>query len=243
MDVVGTGGTEGPLHRALAEPQRRHLLAVLDAAAAPLGIEELSGAVGLHANTVRWHLRVLEEAGLVRGEALPPVTGTRARGRPRIGWTAVRRAEPAQEYRLLAALLAGSLAGTEDGPARAEEAGRAWGAFLVDRPEPGHRPDAADATQRLLRLLDHHGFAPDAVAAPVAAQDPAPSLLLRSCPYLELAQAHGSVICAAHRGMVEGALVEIGAPLALSRLVPFAEPGVCRLELEAVPSPAPLPAP
>src|SRR3989337_955761 len=53
------------LHRALSDPSRLRILEVLEEAEAPLDARELGARVGLHFNTVRSHLRVLAEAGLV----------------------------------------------------------------------------------------------------------------------------------------------------------------------------------
>ncbi|MGH7540022.1 MAG: helix-turn-helix domain-containing protein, partial [Gemmatimonadota bacterium] len=71
-------GTE--LHRALSDPSRGRILEVLQEAEAPLDARGLGTRVGLHLNTVRSHLRVLAEAGLVsarREERTRP-------GRPRV---------------------------------------------------------------------------------------------------------------------------------------------------------------
>ena len=98
------------LHRALSDPSRVRILEVLQEAEAPLDARELGARVGLHANTVRSHLRVLAEAGLVSGKR-----EERARpGRPRILYEVA--AEPLDArapagYRLLAQILASSLAG------------------------------------------------------------------------------------------------------------------------------------
>ena len=52
-------------HRALAEPSRARILETLAAAGEPLDAAELAERVGLHPNTVRWHLGVLADAGFV----------------------------------------------------------------------------------------------------------------------------------------------------------------------------------
>jgi predicted ArsR family transcriptional regulator len=222
----GTGsatGDDGPVHRALADPQRRRLLSALEEAAQPLGTGQLAATLGLHPNTVRWHLRVLEEAGLVTGHAEP----RGGRGRPPLSFSLVRQSEPASgEYRLLASLLAGSLAAADGGPALAEASGRAWGEYLVERPEPGTHVGVGEAVTRVLDVLDRHGFDPEQVAEGIS---------LRACPYGEIAHSHGDVVCAAHRGMVEGALAELGAPLRLAELLPLTGPGLCLLRLEPVP--------
>lgn len=218
--AASAASDDGPVHRALADPQRRRLLGALEEAARPLGTGQLAATLGLHPNTVRWHLRVLEDAGLVTGH----VEAHGGRGRPPRAYSPLRRPETASgEYRLLASLLAGSLAAADGGPALAEASGRAWGEYLVGRPEPGTHVAAAEAVARVLDVLDRHGFDPEQVADGIS---------LRACPFGEIAHTHGGVVCAAHRGMVEGALDELGAPLRLVELLPFTGPGLCLLRLE-----------
>jgi predicted ArsR family transcriptional regulator len=60
--------------------QREALLQVLRESRRGLDTKELAAAVTLHPNTVRWHLGVLGDAGLV--EALPEQR--RGRGRPSV---------------------------------------------------------------------------------------------------------------------------------------------------------------
>jgi predicted ArsR family transcriptional regulator len=67
------------LHRALGDRSRVRILRTLRAADRGLDVPELAAAVELHPNTVRSHLAVLEEAGLV-SHALER---RRTRGRPR----------------------------------------------------------------------------------------------------------------------------------------------------------------
>ena len=52
------------------------------------------------------------------------------------------------------------------------------------------------------------------------------------CPFKDLAESHGAVICSLHLGMLRGALEELRAPVRVQALHPFAEPGVCLVELE-----------
>src|SRR6266545_3787544 len=91
---------DAALHRALSDPSRVQILKVVQDAEAPLDARELGTRVGLHVNTVRSHLRVLAEAGLVsaRREAR-----TRP-GRPRVLYEAAAEALDAPapaSYRLL----------------------------------------------------------------------------------------------------------------------------------------------
>src|SRR5579884_2784666 len=67
-------------HRALAEVSRVRILEELRRAGRPLVTVELAERVGLHHNTVRAHLEVLQEAGLVTAEPEKRA----APGRPRM---------------------------------------------------------------------------------------------------------------------------------------------------------------
>ena len=206
-------------HRALAEPSRARILETLADSSEALDANEIAARVGLHPNTVRWHLGVLADAGFVTSSPEP-----RARpGRPRIVFAAEAPTEGREDYRLLAAILAGSLAGTEAGAAAAEQAGEAWGRYLVERPLPLTRLTAGDAADQVVRLLDEHGFEPERENGCV---------LMRRCPFRDLAEQHGDVVCSAHLGLIRGALAEIGAPITATRLEPFVEPSLCRVRLD-----------
>jgi predicted ArsR family transcriptional regulator len=213
---------DAELHRALSDPSRVHILKVVQGAEAPLDARELGTRVGLHVNTVRSHLRVLAEAGLVsaRREAR-----TRP-GRPRVLYEAT--AEPLDapapvSYRLLAQILASSLAGSEHDPsARAEEAGRAWGAHLVDRPPPFTSISKKKTIDQVVRLHEEHGFSPELRRAPSGQE-----IVLKRCPFHEAATTYPTVICSLHLGLVRGALAELGTGVEADWLKPFAEPGAC----------------
>lgn len=60
------------LDRVLSNPVRRALLERLEAASAPLGVDELAEELGIHRNTVRRQLNVLEIVGLVEHDTEPP---------------------------------------------------------------------------------------------------------------------------------------------------------------------------
>jgi predicted ArsR family transcriptional regulator len=213
-------GTE--LHRALSDPSRARILEVLQEAEAPLDARELGTRVGLHWNTVRSHLRVLAEAGLVsarREERTRP-------GRPRVLYEAA--AEPLDDralasHRLLAQILASYLAGSERSPsARAEEAGRAWGAHLVRRPPPFTSISKEETVDEVVHLHEQFGFRPELREA-TSGQE----LVLKRCPFPELATTYPAVICSVHLGLMRGALAELGTGVEADGLAPFAEPGAC----------------
>ena len=210
------------LHRALSDPSRVQILEVVQEAEAPLGARELATGVGLHVNTVRSHLRVLAEAGLVsaRREAR-----TRP-GRPRVLYEATAEALDAPalaSYRLLAQILASSLAGSERDPsAQAEEAGRVWGAHLVRKPPPFTSTSREETIDEVVRLHEQYGFKPELRRAKSGRE-----IVLRRCPFQEVATTYQSVICPVHLGLIRGALAELGTGVEADRLQPFAEPGAC----------------
>ena len=65
-------------------------------------------------------------------------------------------------HRLLAQILASHLAGSERNPsARAEEAGRAWGAHLVRRPPPFTSISKEETIDEVVHLHEQFGFSPE----------------------------------------------------------------------------------
>ena len=213
-------GTE--LHRALSEPSRVRILEALQGAEAPLDARELGTRVSLHWNTVRSHLRVLAEAGLVSARR---EKRTRP-GRPRVLYEAT--AEPLDEpalasYRLLVQILASHLAGSEHDPsARAEEAGRLWGAQLVRQPPPFTTISKEETIDHVLRLHQQYGFRPQLRQAKNGQE-----IVLKHCPFQEVATTYQTVICPVHLGLIRGALTELRTGIEADWLEPFAEPDAC----------------
>jgi predicted ArsR family transcriptional regulator len=210
------------LHRALSDPSRVRILELVQQAEAPLDARELATRVGLHVNSVRSHLRVLAEAGLVaarREERTRP-------GRPRVLYQATTEpldAPALDSYRLLAQILASSLAGSERNPsARAEEAGRAWGAHLIRKPPPFASISKQETIDEVIRLHEQAGFRPELRRAKSGQE-----IVLKHCPFQQVATTYQSVICPIHLGLIRGALAELGTGIEANSLKPFAEPGAC----------------
>ena len=171
-----------------------------------LDTNQLAGRLELHPNTIRWHLGVLTDAGLV--EEIPE--RRRGRGRPSIvhRLTGDGMVRGRDEYRLLATMLTDTLAGDPNAEARAYETGVCWGRHL-QQAEP-------DAT--VVELLDREGF---------AAERHGDRIEMRRCPFYALAEGAPQVICTLHHGIVDGALEEAGSGQSVDRLDPFVEPGLC----------------
>lgn len=203
-------------HKALADERRARIVEELRASQGGLDVERLSERLGVHPNTVRWHLGKLDDAGMLESR---PV-GRTAPGRPRILYRLrpEAAAESREEYRLLATILAGAVSQEPEGPQRAEAAGRAWGRYLVERPQPLARLSHAQATEQVCGVLDAQGFAPDAAGREIR---------MRRCPYHDLAEQHPEVVCALHRGLISGALEELGSGLEVEGLDVFVRPDLC----------------
>lgn len=209
--------------------RRRQVLERLREAGRPVGSAELARDLGVHPNTVRFHLDSLLAAGLVQrvdGERGVP-------GRPALRFAAVPgmdRGGP-RRYGELARALAGALDGAPDGAERALEAGRTWGreaAAASGEPAEGRADRPVDA---LLVLLDELGFDPVQLDA-----DPAGGrrVGLRRCPFLEVATTATSVVCPVHLGLMQGAVQVWGGDVRVDRLHPFAEPDLCVAHLSGV---------
>lgn len=200
--------------------RRAEVLRLLKDAAEPLPVTAIAAQLGVHPNTVRFHLESLVRLGQVEQVASP----RRTPGRPPQLFRLVPRMDPTgpRSYRVLAEVLAEALGAESDGTTRATETGRAW----------GHRagalqPENPDDVDRLVGLLEEFGFEPDRVDAD------APTIGLRNCPFLEVAEQRQDVVCSIHLGLMRGALEEWGSPARVRRLTPFAQPNLCVAELAA----------
>jgi predicted ArsR family transcriptional regulator len=203
----------------LGETKAR-VLGLLRAAESPVAVADVAARAGLHPNTVRFHLDGLIEAGLA----------TRAReeggkpGRPRTVYRATESeaAGGRRSFRLLAEMLTSMITAAVEQPGRAAvAAGREWGRYLVERPNPARRVDLDDALESLQRVLADAGFVTD----PVADEDGGDAVLaIRGCPFRELSEQHQDVVCSLHLGLMEGAAAEVRDPVGTASLEPFVEP-------------------
>src|SRR5436190_4952429 len=125
------------VHKALADDTRYRLYRYIGLASRPVSIREMSRRLSLHPNTLRPHLRRLEEAGLVAHE----VRKTASVGRPQTMYS-IRAIEDdeGRDYRLLAEMLCGLLRGKR-ALEEARDLARQWGAYLATQggPKPGVR--------------------------------------------------------------------------------------------------------
>jgi predicted ArsR family transcriptional regulator len=205
--------------------RRADVLAVLRTSPVPLSITDIAERLDVHRNTVRFHLDTLAGTGQVERVPAAP-TGP---GRPGLLFRARPGMDPTgpRNYRLLAGILAGSVAADPAALRRATEAGRAWGRQLAE-PSAGSPAATEDqAVDRLVELLGDLGFAPERRSTGGGRQ-----IGLRHCPFLDLAQTQARVVCQVHLGLMQGAITASGASATVDRLEPFAEPDLCLAHLD-----------
>jgi predicted ArsR family transcriptional regulator len=142
-----------------------------------------------------------------------------APGRPRALFAPAQDADP---YLVLARLLTEHLASGDDPAAIAERAGRAFGADLVAASQAGSADGKHDPTASVVDAFGRLGFRPELVVDGTGER-----MLLRRCPFRELAGSRPEVVCSIHLGILRGALDAVGAPLAAEALEPFVEPSLC----------------
>jgi predicted ArsR family transcriptional regulator len=203
-------------------PSRNALLETLRAQTEPTTMAALAQATGLHENTVREHLGALLGLGLVvRSQAEPS-----GRGRPAWLYEATDTdPDASSEYAGLASALAQTIHQRSPTPVQdALAAGRAWGRDLSRQRAAEPQRSAIAARRQVVELFDDLGFAPETDAR-------ATSVRLTRCPLLESAHRYPDVVCGVHLGLTRAAMEEYGAASDDVRLLPFAEPGACRLHL------------
>ncbi|HEY5856921.1 MAG TPA: helix-turn-helix domain-containing protein [Aldersonia sp.] len=227
IDSMAEPTLTDPAPAAVGETRGR-VLDVLCTSDEPMGVQDIADQVALHPNTARFHLDRLVDAGLAERRT----EGRNLPGRPRlVYWATTSEASTGRRsYRLLAEMLTSLVADTLPEPGQAAQtAGEAWGRYLAERPSPAQRIDAAEGVRRLSTVLAESGFAPD-----VSDDSDGPVIALRHCPFREVAEQHGEVVCALHLGLIRGVLEEVRAPLAAGRLEPFVGPSLCLAHLTPI---------
>jgi predicted ArsR family transcriptional regulator len=206
-------------------PTRRRVLATLQDSPTPLGAADVAQRLGVHPNSARFHLDALVAAGMA-GRASAERD---APGRPTILYAASASAPSVapRGYRSLAEILVGHLAAQRSPSTAAAAAGEQWGRGLARSGAAGPPPRSrAAAARAVVDGLAGVGF--DATMASRGAR-----VEIHPCPFLELVQSHGALVCAVHRGLMTGLLDELDAPVTVGALVPFVAPDRCEATLTA----------
>lgn len=212
------------------------MLRIVQASDVPLSIIAIADELGVHPNTVRFHLDTLIEQGRVEVAD----HDHKGRGRPALLFRAVRQMDRGgtRRFQLLAEILTIGLAADADGSAKALAAGRAWGQRLRPLEDQEKPVDTEESVDHLVDMLDDLGFEPERIEA----GNGETRLGLRHCPFLELAESCTDVVCPIHLGLMQGALEAWDAPVAVERLDAFAEPDLCLAHLTSITAGTPRPA-
>ena len=147
-----------------APSRRQEVLRLLKAAQTPLSIVTIARQLGVHPNTVRFHLDSLVASG--QAEQVAP--DHRRPGRPAQLFRPVRqmnRAGP-RRYQLLAGILVQSVGTGPEPSARAIHAGRAWGQLLADTADSAEPASGGQTGEPVARLEPFAG--PDLCVAHLA---------------------------------------------------------------------------
>lgn len=194
------------------ERQREAIVTALRETPDGLDTNAIAERVGLHPNTVRWHLGRLTDDNLVNSAPERRASP----GRPSIvhRLTPEGKAVGRDEYRLLATMLTAAIASDPDGARRAYATGVEWGRHL----------SATDPGTDVASLLDREGF---------AAEQTGDRIEMRRCPFYALAEDAPQVVCTLHRGIIDGALEKLGSSRRVERLDAFVEPTLCIAHLRA----------
>src|SRR5262249_4833614 len=213
------------VHKALADDTRYRLYRYLRLSGRPVAIRELATRLSLHPNTLRPHLRRLEEVGLVAHDTPRSASSV---GRPQTVYVAVD-VEPREgrDHKLLADIPSGLLT-TAKQRERAEELARDWGAYLMGRtvPRPGAKRPPGINLATLQDAMARAGFTPRFRRTSARSVE----ISLRECPFRDLLEEHRELVCAVHRGLLEGMVGASRPALEMTSFEPLVDPtSVCRI--------------
>ncbi|MFI6580880.1 helix-turn-helix transcriptional regulator [Embleya sp. NPDC050493] len=234
----------------LADPVRRALYRYVATAQGPVGRAEAADAVGIQRTLAAFHLDKLVEARLLSTEfARPAGRSGPGAGRPaklyRRSAVETTVTLPPRAYDTAGQILADAVerAGADRAVhAAAYDTGRDAGRTLVG-PGPGTEQEGANEheRERVVAALTARGYEPvpdpeqGCVPTASAADEPAhtPSrILLRNCPFHQLAEDFPPLVCGMNLALLEGLLDGLETSAYRARL--DSVPGRCCVVLERV---------
>lgn len=219
---------------ALTSPVRRAIVDALgnyrpEGEAARSGITGMTAAqlatmLDLHVTTIRFHLDRLVVAGLVTSD-FTRVFGV---GRPRKVYD-LRPGSLDEEFTQAGAqALMQLLADTFDTDLTPEEAGELWAQQHVPRDTDGIAASPGQWLTKVARMIDvlgDWGYTPDLSTSNGGRTC---RIDVTHCPFLELAERNPAVVCGIHRGLISGAMAQLGENDLEVSLEPFVEPHRCQ---------------
>ncbi len=208
---------------ALADPTRFRLFDVLRRADGPMTVADLTAVVGVHHTAVRQHLAKLRDAGLVTEERAAPS----GRGRPhllyRIRLGQASGAGVSGAYQRLAVLLAAAVRSGRSAREVGREAGRE---VARETALEAQEPDQQDPVRIVVDEAERLGFRPA-----VEDTDTGVDVVLRHCPFRDVAADDPETVCSLHLGMAEGVAEEAGGLDVLGMVVNDPYRAGCRMQL------------
>ncbi len=186
----------------------------------PLSVTEVAESLDLHPNTVRPHLERMREVGLADYEARSEGVG-RPQHRYFLADDAPTLGLEPSTYSLLARMLAETArtagVGADEVAAVGREQGRVDGSSACR---------AGRCLDGLVERLEELGFDPAVVAGP----DASVTVGFGHCPFGQVAATYPDVVCALHRGMVEGFVAD-DAELTVADFRTAADRNPCQVTL------------
>lgn len=228
-----SSGADGA--RLLASPTRRAIVDALrdyrhrgGGEVDPGGLTsgQLADLLGLHPTTVRFHTDRLEAAGIIASR----LTTAFGVGRPRKVYAVAPRPAEADRAAYLQRLLQVMTESFNSG-ATPVQAGEQWARQHLALVPTGAATSPGAWLSKigpLVDVLQDWGYAPE-----VTTTDGGRTcrIALTDCPFRELARANPEVVCGIHRGLVLGALHQVGEDDVDLAVVPFVGPTLCHLTI------------
>jgi predicted ArsR family transcriptional regulator len=226
----------------LSDPVRARLYDLVAGSREPVGRDEAAAAAGIGRAIAVYHLDKLVASGLLTASyRRPPGRSGPGAGRPAKRYARSGReftvTVPPREYELAAHLLAQAVAADQGGGSRAalRDAARRFG----EGAGAGHRAAADPAgvgeadrsrgdAERLAAALRAHGFEPRPGADG--------AVVLRNCPFHQLAARHRDIICGMNLALIEGLVAGLRTDGMRPELDP--RPGQCCVVIRAGQPPA-----
>lgn len=193
-------------HRGLAQASRLQVAAlVMDQPG--ISLADLSEHTGLHANTLRDHVRVLSDEGIIRSEIEHRAT----RGRPRALYYPVESSadNPEAQRRIDAAKRHGDLLRR----------------VVPDMTAPPELDE--EGVHQLDALYEHL----DEVGLDPRQEETGLEFALRPCAFHSLVADHREMLCRVHEGLIRDVLDRSGGPVEIDRLLPLVTEHRCELML------------
>ena len=193
---------------ALADPTRREIMELVLYAGSPLSVREVADHFGLHANAARMHLDKLVKGGLLKVMRRRGERGGRPANLYDTSGEDWELNLPPRRYKLLAAVLAGGLAGShqeldrrlgDEAHARGRAEAMASSSPLAQVPHGAGLKEIATAW---LQEIEKRGHKADMAMLDESRIETAFS----TCPFGEFSRDYPTLVCEIHRRLEEGVL-------------------------------------